>query len=301
VKKITVSAPGKLVLFGEHAVVYGRPCIVTAMDQRIKVTIERSKTNDFFLDAPDVKIKNYRKPISDLGRNDIPRGTIFVEMALKNILNYIKYKDRFGFNISTKSEFSALLGFGSSSASTACIIKGISEILKVKITNKQIFDISYKTVMDIQKKGSGVDIAANIYGGTVYFVTGGKIIKPLNINNLPLIVGYSGIKADTVTILNQVRERFLDKPGQLNKIYDSIGNLVEDAKKALIKNDWEKAGNLMNKNQKYLSLLGVSIPKLDNMINAAIEAGAYGAKLSGAGGGDCMIAVGPENRRKEIE
>ena len=65
--------------------------------------------------------------------------------------------------------------------------------------------------------------------------------------------------------------------------------------------DWGKFGELMNENQKYLRELGVSIEKLDNMINGALSAGAYGAKLSGAGGGDCMIAVASEEKRQAIE
>ncbi len=88
-KNITVSAPGKLVLFGEHAVVYGRPCLVTAMDQRIFVTIEIIDEPIFFLHAPDVHVVNYQKAFSDLGKGDLPKGAKFVEIAVKNFFEHI--------------------------------------------------------------------------------------------------------------------------------------------------------------------------------------------------------------------
>ncbi len=298
VNKVTVSAPGKLMLFGEHAVVYDHPCLVTAVDQRMRATVEVLETSEFELEAPDVDVSGYKKPLSELGQGDIPKGAKFVEIAVKNI--YEKFGLDKGIRVTTSSEFSSKFGFGSSSASTVCVVKALSELFGLKLSNKQIFDLAYKTVLDIQGKGSGFDVAAAVFGGTVYFVTGGKTIEPLTINNLPLIVGYSGIKADTVTLINQVKEKFADNDDRLQEIYAEMETIVEKAKPFVISGDWESVGSLMNENQKLLKELGVSIEKLDNMISGAIEAGAYGAKLSGAGGGDCMIALGPDNKRQNI-
>ncbi|OGH20105.1 MAG: mevalonate kinase [Candidatus Levybacteria bacterium RIFCSPHIGHO2_02_FULL_37_13] len=288
--RIMVSAPGKLMLLGEHAVVYNHPCIVTAVDQRMYVNVEVLDEPVFEFYAPDVQVVSYKKPLSEIGKGDIPKGARFVEIAVKEILHFVQ-NDNIGLKVTTKSEFSSQFGFGSSSASTVCTIKAVSEILGLNLTNKEIFDLSYKTVLDIQGKGSGFDIAAAVYGGTIYFVTGGKIIEPLDVKKLPLVVGYSGIKADTVTLVNQVKKSFANRQDKLTEIYNNIGVLVYKAKDALINMDWQKLGKLMNKNQDLLRELGVSIKKLDNMIKLAIQAGAYGAKLSGAGGGDCMIAL----------
>jgi len=296
--EVTVSAPGKLMLLGEHAVVYNHPCLVTAVDQRMRATVELLNNKDFELEAEDVKVKGYRKSLSGLGVGDIPKEVKFVEIALKNIKE--KYPLKSGIRITTKSEFSSQFGFGSSSASTACAIKAMSELLNLNLTNKEIFDLSFKTVLDIQGKGSGFDVAAAVYGGTLYFVTGGKIIKPLNIKSLPLIVGYSGVKADTTTLINKVKESFIGKEDHLNKIYSGIALLVEDAKTALIDGDLARAGKLMNNNQSYLKDLGVSVDELDDMIKASIKAGAYGAKLSGAGGGDCVIALAPNDKQQAV-
>ena len=308
--KITVSAPGKLMLFGEHAVVYGRPCIVTAVGQRMKATVELTNDSMFHLEAPDVSVTNYKKPMSQLSQGEIPKGAKFVEIAVKNFLadQFTSKESRptfevekTGVKVTTKSEFNSQFGFGSSSASTVCVLKALSELTKAKLSNKALFKIAFKTVIDIQGKGSGFDVAAAIFGGTLYFVIGGKIIKPLNLKFLPLIIGYSGIKADTVELMAEVSKKAAKFPKVIDDIYSNIGELVPQAKKALLKGDFQTVGELMNFNQGYLSSLGVSSGKLDAMINAARDAGAYGAKLSGAGVGDCMIALAPKNTRKNVE
>jgi mevalonate kinase len=295
---IIVSAPGKLMLLGEHAVVYDRPCIVTAVGQRMKATVVLLDTPEFWLDAEDVNISGYRKQMSEVGKGEIPKCANFVEIALKNFLE--KHPIKAGIHVTTTSEFSSLFGFGSSSASTVYMIKALSELTRVNLSNKDIFDLAYKTILDIQGKGSGFDVAAAVYGGTLYFVTGGQVIEPLPINSLPLVVGYSGVKADTVTLIGEVKKKLEEEPEKVNRIFDAIRDLVEKAKADMGKGDWETVGKWMNFDQEYLRDLGVSTEKLEDMISAAKKAGAYGAKLSGAGGGDCMIALVPDDKRKAV-
>ena len=300
--KIIVSAPGKLMLFGEHVVLFGKPCIVTAVGQRMKAIVELTKEPTFQLDAPDVSVENYKKPMSQLGTGDIPKGAKFVEIAVKNFTHarpgLTKLK---GVKIATKSEFNSQFGFGSSSASTVCVIKALSELTGAKLSSKDIFKLAYKTVLDIQGVASGFDVAAATFGGTLYYVIGGKVLKSLNLTSLPLIVGYSGVKADTVTLVNLVKERAKKYPKVIEDIYDSIADLVNLAHKALLKGDFEAVGELMNFNQGYLSSFGVSSNKLESMIYAARDAGVWGAKLSGAGGGDCMIALAPEDKARAVK
>jgi mevalonate kinase len=262
-------------------------------------TVALLDTPEFHLEAPDVKVLGYKKSLKDLGNGDIPKGAKFVEIAVKNFA--LKYGLKTGIKITTKSEFSSLFGFGSSSASTVCVIKALSEITGKKLSQKAIFELAYKTVLDIQGKGSGFDVAAAVYGGTLYYVLGGKVLQPLNIDSLPLIVGYSGVKADTVTLMNAVKEKSNKYPQIVDGIYTEIETLVELGKKGLKKADWESVGELMNINQGYLAALGVSTKKLSDMIYSARDAGAYGAKLSGAGGGDCIIVLAPDEKRKAVE
>ncbi|MBU1000640.1 mevalonate kinase [Patescibacteria group bacterium] len=300
--KVTASAPGKLMLLGEHAVLYGRPCIVTAVNQRMKATVELLDKPIFRLEAPDVGITDYKKPMSKLGTGDIPRGAKFVEIAVKNFTHSkIDLKKLKGIKVTTQSEFSSQFGFGSSSASTVCAIKALSKITNTDLNSKAIFNLSYKTVLDIQGKGSGFDVAAAVYGGTLYFITGGKTVTPLKIDSIPLIIGYSGIKTDTVALVNQVLEKAKKHPEVIENIYDSIGKLMEQAKTAVLSKDWSTLGELMNFNEGYLSALGVEGKKLAGMIYSARKAGAYGAKLSGAGIGDCMIALASPNKTNAVK
>lgn len=303
--QIIISAPGKLMLFGEHAVVHGKQCIVTAVDQRLKIKAQRLEEPEFELHAPVVDVLNYRKPLSELGKGDIPKGAKFVEIATRNFLDSRLRKasgnDSFGVSFETVSQFKSTFGFGSSSASTVCTVKALCELFNVNLSEKEIFDICYKTVLDIQGVGSGFDLAAAIYGQTLYFLAGGKKIEQLTIYNLQLVVGYTGVKADTAILVKEVNARAEKYPKLFKSIFDDIGLIVEEAKIALKKNDLTKLGELMNLNQGYLEALGVGSDKLSNLIYAARNAGALGAKLSGAGGGDCMIALVEEKNRRAVE
>src|SRR6266567_3764667 len=111
-KKIIVSAPGKLMLLGDHSVVHNRPCLVTAVDQRMKATVTCLDTPELQLEAPGVKVTGYKKNLKELGKGDIPKGAKFVEIAVKNFLK--KYPLKGGLRIETESAFSSTVGFGSS-------------------------------------------------------------------------------------------------------------------------------------------------------------------------------------------
>lgn len=298
-RKIVVSAPGKLMLFGEHAVVYGRPCIVTAVGQRMRATVELIEKTTFELQAPDIKVTDYQKSMSELGIGEIPKGAKFVEMAVKNFSQ--KYPISGGIKVTTTSEFSSEFGFGSSSASTVCVIKALSELTGARLDKKGVFNLSYKTILEIQGKGSGFDVAAATFGGTLYYITPGRVIEVLDIDSLPLIVGYSGIKFDTVALINEVSKKSDQYPQVIENTYSQIEKLVEQAKVSLLNKDWSALGELMNFNEGYLSILGVEGEKLAAMIYGAREEGGYGAKLSGAGIGDCMIAIATEDKVSAVK
>lgn len=304
---VSVSAPGKLMLFGEHSVVYGHPCIVTAVDQRLSLDIEevlpKSQSPTLRIDAPDVEIDGYEKPLTDLGNGEIPKGARFIEIALKNFFpKGLAFKNlEYGLRVVTKSDFKSTFGFGSSSAATVCMTMALSELFDLHLSKKELFDLSYKTVLDIQGTGSGFDVASAIYGGTIYFKNKGEVIENIAIDNLPIIVGYSGIKADTVTLIKQVAKLGIEKPEFVEEIFSEIDQIVERAKIALGNQDVEEIGDLMNQNQELLRSLIVSTEKLDAMIDAAIRAGAYGAKLSGAGGGDCIIGLSAKGREQRVK
>ena len=280
-------------LLGDHAVVYNNPCLVTAVGQRMHATVTLLNEPVFQLEAPDVGVTNYQKPLSALGVGDVPKGARFVEAALQNVMESApqQFSRMSGIRIETRSEFSSEFGFGSSSSSTVCVVKALSELFSLHLHNKELFDIAYKTVLDVQGVGSGFDIAAGIYGGTLYYVGGGAVIEPIEIDSLPLIVGYSGIKGDTPRLIRQVAKEREHHPEVYDVLFAQSNSLVESGKDALKAHDFMALGALFQKGETLLAGYGVEIEKLVQMIEASENAGAWGAKMSGAGGGDCMIAV----------
>jgi len=289
-KSIEVSAPGKLMLLGEHAVVYGYPCIVTAVDRRMRVSVTANPSNKVEIEAPDVGLSDYSLEINRLKNNRVlPKGARFVVAAISNFFD--KFSIKSGLEIKTQSDFSSEFGFGSSSAVTVAVIQGLSELFGIKMEKKDLFDLSYKTVLDVQGTGSGFDLAAAIWGGTLWFVAGGKTVLPLKVEELPIVVGYTGIKANTPALIKRVAEEQETYPEIITKIFEVISLSVQEAKTALEERNWPKLGKLMNINQGLLESLGVNTRELSSLIYACRERGAFGAKLSGAGGGDCMIAL----------
>ncbi len=279
---MTISAPGKLMLFGEHAVVYGHPCITTAVDIRLSVSIESTGDGKITINAPEVK------------------DTRFVDAAITLATNewHIRHN---GFRLSTKSPFSGCYGFGSSSAVTVATLKALAGLGNTDIDERKLFDAAYNIVLSIQGTGSGFDVASAVYGGTLYFLKGGKVIDPLAVDDMPLVIGYTKVKSNTVDVVKMVAGKQEKYPEKVNRIFLGIAELVDQAKAEILAGDWERVGRLMDFDQEYLRDLGVSSEKLEALITAAKSAGAWGAKLSGAGCGDCMIALASPDTRVAVE
>jgi mevalonate kinase len=164
------------------------------------------------------------------------------------------------------------------------------------LDKKKIFEMAYAAVLDVQGKGSGFDVAAAVYGGTVYYQNGGEIVRPLEFGELPIVIGFSGEKVSTTNYIEHVRQLRDKHPALVNKIFELMGDIVIRAETEFEAQNWENIGDLANINQGLVDGLGVSTAKLNNLIFAARDNGALGAKLSGAGGGDCMFGVvSPDN------
>ena len=279
-------------LFGEHAVVYGKHCIVTAVDKRLIANLERSK--DISINSLDYKIRNF--VIDNIEK--LPKQLKFVGSSIKYF--YKKYNITNGVSVSTGGSLKSSYGLGSSSAIIVCIVKGLAKLFRVPLPDKSLFKICYAVNRIVQRSGSGFDVASAIYGKTLNFVGGGKVIEKVKVNEIPLVIGYTGIKAHTPTIVKQVAENYKENPSYHDVIFSKIDDIVLNAKDEMEHKKWKKVGTLMDKNQELLRKLGVSSFRLEEMVNAAKDAGAYGAKLSGAGVGDCMVAI-PDGSREDVE
>jgi mevalonate kinase len=252
-------------------------------------------------DTPHIQEKSFQKKVSEIGHNQLPKCLQFLEAALIQFQKQFPHIQLSGLNITTRSQFSDQYGFGSSSAVSVAFAFALVNLFDLDLDNRQLFDLVYPAIIDVQKVGSGFDIAAAIWGGTIYYVSPAEVVEQLSLQELPLMVGYTGIKASTSQIIQQVAQFKKQHHEKVERIFAEITEIVKAAKTALQKNDLQKVGQLMQQNQALLNELNVSSPKLDQLISAAQTAGATGAKLSGAGGGDCMIAVGAEQKKSAIE
>lgn len=290
-------------LLGEHAVVYGRHCIVTAVDAPVEVTVRLSK--EFFFEAPDMNFRG-AVPIGETPAAGYPREIAFAAQAVQNFFS--RFGVRKPVHVATRSLLSTerKAGLGSSASVTAATLKALCGHFGTQASDAELFELCHQTVLDVQKIGSGFDVAAAVYGGTLLYKL--KKPEPLHCKPFPLIIGYTGVPADTRTIVRQVSERIAQTPWYYEELFNSIEKLVLLAREALEQHELKKLGSLMNRNQELLrqmqapsGTLGVSSEALETLIAAALDAGAHGAKLSGAGVGDCMIAVAPDSRKEEVE
>lgn len=286
-------------LFGEHAVVFNRPCLVTAVDSRITVEIKKINTQKIKIDAPQVKINGYQRKLNAKACFSPHKGVRFIEAAIEVFKK--EYDLVGGLKINAENGFSCNYGLGSSSAVSVCLIQALAEIFDKKLDCKQVFNLAYKAVLNVQGVGSGFDVAAACWGGTLFYLTGGKKITPLKTKPLPLVIAYSGSKADTPTLIRKVQSLREKKFEKIEAIFEKIEAIVKQAKIELKKGNWEKLGKLMTENQELLTQLRVSTPLIDKLIKSALKAGAWGAKISGAGGGDCIIVLTSKEKRHQVE
>ena len=296
---VTASAPGKLLLLGDHAVVYDHPCIVTAVDIRYMVTLETVTDMNITISTPLLEKKKISRIVSleDVGISSI-QETSFVEAAISNVFR--KFNIKSGLLMHTNGPIESY-GLGSSSAVVVATISALSLAFNLNLSPLQIFNLAYQAVLDVQGKGSGFDVASAIWGGTLYYVTGGKTIEPLNIDEIPITIGYSGKKVSTANLVEQVYKLRQKQPDIIDTIFALSHKLVDEAKASLLQSDWLILGELLNINQGLLDALGVSTSKLANLIFSSRDAGALGAKLSGAGRGDCMFALQLSDKKGNVQ
>jgi mevalonate kinase len=295
---VTASAPGKLLLLGDHAVVYNHPCLVTAVDIRYDVSVTRQDSAVIEIETPALKQANevYRVSVHDAGAH-YQADTAFVEAAVVQMQQL--YGGKPGLKIATSGPARSF-GLGSSSAVTVATLAALDRLFNLRLSRRELFSAGYQAVLDVQGLGSGFDVAAAVYGGTLYYVTGGAELEQLAVADLPFVVGYSGAKVGTINLVKSVAERRRQYPEMVDSLFGIAHEIVETGKLYLLQRDWTAFGALMDVHQGLLEALGVSTGRLAALIYAARDAGASGAKLSGAGGGDCMFAAVTDDSRAAV-
>jgi mevalonate kinase len=294
---VTSSAPGKVYLFGEHAVVYGEPAVPCAIERRVHVTATeideglRIHANDLQLDGFTVEYSGDGEshPDVDVAESLVEAGMGYVNEAVTQARDAADAPEA-GFEISVEGDIPLGAGLGSSAALVVAAIDAATRELGVKLPASEIADRAYQVEHEVQDgQASRADTFCSAMGGAVR-VEGDDCRRLDGIDTLPFVIGYDGGAGDTGALVAGVRD--------LREEYDfaadtvaAIGDVVREGEAVLGTDDYETLGELMNFNHGLLSAVGVSSRSLDSMVWAARDADAHGAKLTGAGGGGCIVAL----------
>ena len=278
-----ITSPGKIILFGEHAVVYGKPAIAAPVN---------SLTTNVKLKETDDEISKIIVPDKSLTPEERNRLEELVELMKKEL----DIKDNFHITIDSSIPISS--GMGSSASLCVSIAKSlflhknnsvdVDELSKLALIGEKIF----------HGNPSGIDTNVVSYNQTLFFQKKKKnefikIKKPLNI-----LIADSGIKGSTKRAVSLVKKKYEENKIIYSKIFDDMEKISIVSKKAIEEGDIEKLGRMMTLNHALLKMIGISNEKLDYIFSSAIDYGAYGAKISGAGMGGNIIALVKE---KDIE
>lgn len=298
---VLASAPAKIILFGEHFVVYGEPAIVLAIDRRARASAELRTDQRVYVNSVDLGLSGFftkERFQPERGGEEARTKLEPVKIAIQRVLDLSKKE--VGVNVKIESSIPVAAGLGSSAAVAAAVGAAVSELLDVKLSREEIFRIAYEAERFVHGTPSGIDPAISTYGG-VHLFDRKKGVTPLNVKgDIQLVVGDTGIKRSTGRLVAMVRERRERFPSIIGPIIKTGGKVALRAVKALETGDLNAVGELMNINHALLCAVGVSNESLERLVNASRKAGAFGAKLTGAGGGGCMIALSPPERLEEV-
>ncbi|WP_290816243.1 mevalonate kinase [Halovivax sp.] len=293
------SAPGKVYLFGEHAVVYGEPAVPCAIERRARVGVERRDDDKLRVHAEDLSLDGFTveyggrtddRPDVDVSESLIEAAMGYVDEAIAQVRE-VTDEPAAGFDVTIESDIPLGAGLGSSAAVVVAAIDAATRELGVTLPREELADRAYRTEHAVQEgQASRADTFCSAMGGAVRVE--GDDCRPLASPELPMVVGFDGGAGDTGALVAGVRSLREEYDFAADTV-EAIGDVVRNGEDALAAGDLDELGRLMDFNHGLLAALGVSSRSLDEMVWAAREAGARGAKLTGAGGGGCVVALDP--------
>ncbi|HVP93057.1 MAG TPA: mevalonate kinase [Acidobacteriota bacterium] len=299
---VVASAPAKIILLGEHFVVYGEPAIVLAIDKRVYAKVENRNDKILYLRSANLNLSGcFENRIFKVEQGDPKEARSRfepVKLVVEKVLE--KYGENVGLSIEINSTVPVAAGLGSSAAVAAAVTAATGALLNVKMSKEDILRMTYEAEKIVHGTPSGIDSAISTFGGALLFQmdTG---FQPLDVNmDIPLVVGNTGITRSTRSQVEKVRNTREKYAQIMDNVMRAAREIVLRAVDALRESDLETIGELMNINHALLCGIGVSDESLEWLINAARKAGALGAKLTGGGGGGCMIALAKNERLQPI-
>lgn len=283
--KSKASAPGKVILFGEHFVVYGVKAILCAINKRITVTAEK-------IDGGKISIQ------SNIGNLELEPGKSISEInsPLKPfyyLADKMLKNENTGIKIIVESDIPLGVGLGSSSA---CCVAGAAAISRLfrKTSNEEILVLAIEAEKTIFKNTSGADCTVCTYGGIMEYDKENGFHKIESKPNFHLVIANSNIEHSTESVVGEVRQFKEKNEIEFTSLCKKESKLIEEVLELLIENNIEKLGTKIKENQEYLETIGISNDKLREMIQIG-QTESFGAKITGAGGGGCIYALTDES------
>lgn len=292
-RHVTASAPGKTILFGEHAVVYGKPAIAAAVDRRAYVDIDERNDGRTHVNIKELEISGFlnleKGCIEDTTSENNGRGILeFVVGSL------IKTGTTDGVEVTINLEIPIGAGLGFSAAITVATIAAASLYNGTKLSKDEIAAYAHQVELEVQGAASTLDTTLSTYGGIIYLTKDAEEIIQLDINpEISIIIAYTSKRGNTGELVESVRLKRESHPGVIKPILNSIEAVTNGAMQALLQGDHQMIGEFMNINHGLLDALGVNTEELSKMVYEARKNGALGSKLTGAGGGGSIIAYCP--------
>ena len=288
--KSIASAPGKVILFGEHFVVYGVKAILCSINKRVTVTAEKTSERKISINSKIGKLElEPDKPISEINSPLKP----FYYLANKSIEN----KDS-GIRIQIDSEIPLGAGLGSSSA---CCVAGAAAIFKLfgNISKEEVLKLAIEAERTIFENTSGADCTVCTYGGIMEYDKNKGFKKIEHEPNFQLVIINSNMEHSTQSMVSKVKKFENKNKEEFSKLSNLESKLVEDVLKLVKENKIQEIGQKMNQNQEYLENIGISNKELTKMIKIGQES-SFGAKITGSGGGGCIFALTNESNLQNI-
>jgi mevalonate kinase len=290
--QVKSSAPGKVILFGEHAVVYGRPALgVPVLQVSAQAEVVTSEQPGIWIDLPDLGLSGELAALP----SDQP-----VAALVHNLLFDWKIDPFPQLRIRVSSTIPVASGLGSGAAVSVALTRALADALQHPVTDEQVSAYAFEIERLHHGTPSGIDNSVITYARPVYF-TKDRTVETLQVAEpFTLVIGHTGISAPTRASVAAVRKLWQEGSTSIDATFDAIGLIARLARDAMETGVWRHLGPLMNENHSLLRSLTVSSPELDRLVDAARQAGALGAKLSGGGRGGNMIALAPASGPNEV-
>ncbi len=282
-------APGKIILFGEHAVVYGRPAIAAPV-QQVRARAEVWPAAACVVEAVDLA----RSVVAADAPADDPFARI-VRLTCEALKRPLP-----PWRIRVTSEIPIAAGLGSGAAISAAIVRAMLAGFGAPLDDAAISSLVYEVEKIHHGSPSGIDNTVVVYGRPVWFVRG-KSPRPFAVARpVHFVIADTGVASPTRVAVGDVNRAWKQDKSRYEALFDAAEAIAGQARAAIERGDIRALGPLMDENQRVLVEMGVSSPELARLIRAARAAGALGAKLSGAGRGGNMIALVEEENADQV-